>query len=99
MSEPITIYCVTAHEWGARQYQPRDAMTLYAPSFVREMLTSGRWSLEEPVFVREMLTSGRWSFEAPAPVQAPVVVAPVEAPVVAPAPAQPVTPKRKPRRL
>ena len=82
MSEPITIYCVTAHEWGARNFQPGDAMTLVSPSLVREMLASGRWS-----------------FEAPAPVQAPVVVAPVEAPVVAPAPAQPVTPKRKPRRL
>jgi len=49
VSEPITIYCVEAHVWGARQYQPGDAMTIVAPSFVREMLTSGRWSLEEPV--------------------------------------------------
>ena len=48
MSEPITIYCVTAHEWGARRYQPGDAMTLYAPSFVRDMLASGRWSLQFP---------------------------------------------------
>jgi len=46
MSEPITIYCVTAHEWAARHFQPGDAMTLYAPSFVRDMLASGRWSFD-----------------------------------------------------
>ena len=53
MSEPITIYCTTAHEWAARSYQPGDAMTLVSPSLVREMMTSGRWSLAgpEPVFV------------------------------------------------
>ena len=74
MSEPITIYCVTAHEWGARNFQPGDAMTLVSPSLVRELLASERWSFEAPV---------------------PAVVAPVEVP----APVQPVTPKRKPRRL
>ena len=75
MSEPITIYCVTAHEWAARNFQPGDAMTINSPSLVRELLASERWS-----------------FEAPEPL--PAVVAPVEVP----APAQPVTPKRKPRR-
>jgi hypothetical protein len=75
MSEPITIYCTVAHEWGARKYRPGDAMTLVSPSLVRDLLVSGRWSLAEPE---------------------PVVVAPVE---VASASAQPVTPKRKPRRL
>lgn len=48
MSEPITIYCTTAHEWAARSYQPGDAMTLVSPSFVREMMTSGQWSLDAP---------------------------------------------------
>lgn len=51
MSEPITIYCVQAHEWAARKYQPGDAMTLNSPSFVREMLTSGQWSLDAPTTV------------------------------------------------
>ena len=68
MSEPITIYCVTAHEWAARHFQPGDAMTLYAPSFVRDMLASGRWSFDAPV---------------PALPPVPVEV-PVEAPVPVP---------------
>ena len=42
MSEPITIYCTTAHEWGARSYQPGDAMTINSPSLVRELLASER---------------------------------------------------------
>lgn len=74
MSEPVTIYCVTAHEWGARRFQPGDAMTLVSPSLVRDLLASGRWSLATP---------------EPEPAQVPVEVAL----------AQPVTPKRKPRRL
>lgn len=78
MSEPITIYCTVVHEWGARRFQPGDAMTLVSPSLVRDLLASGRWSLATP---------------EPEPAQAPVVVTPVEAP------AQPVMPKRKPRRL
>ena len=48
MSEPITIYCTIAHSWAARSYQPGDAMTLVSPSFVREMLISGQWSLDAP---------------------------------------------------
>lgn len=48
MSEPITIYCVQAHTWASRNFQPGDAMTIFAPSFVREMVASGRWALTEP---------------------------------------------------
>ena len=59
MSEPITIYCTVVHEWGARRFQPGDAMTLVSPSLVRDLLAAGRWSLAMP---------------EPEPAQAPVVV-------------------------
>ncbi len=92
MSEPITLYCIEAHDWKqvdpgefglvvhdiaeGERFRVGDAMTTNSPSLSRSLLASGRWSLTEP---------------------APVVAQPVEvAPVVAPVPAS-VTPKRKRR--
>lgn len=98
MSEPITLYCVEAHDW--KQVEPGEfGIVVHDIAEGERFRVGDAMTTNSPSLSRSLLASGRWSLEAPAPVQAPVVVAPVEAPVVAPAPAQPVTPKRKPRRL
>ena len=48
MSEPVTLYCITAHEYGSRQYVVGDVAVLAAPSTVREFVASGNWAYTPP---------------------------------------------------
>lgn len=48
MSEPITLYCIAAHEYGSRQYAVGDVAVLAAPSTVREFIASGNWAYTPP---------------------------------------------------
>ena len=48
MSEPVTLYCIAAHEYGSRQYVVGDVAVLAAPSTVREFVASGNWAYTPP---------------------------------------------------
>ena len=53
MSEPVTLYCIAAHEYGSRQYAIGDVAVLAAPSTAREFIASGNWSYTPPDDVQE----------------------------------------------
>ncbi len=48
MSEPITLYCTVAHQYGNREYAVGDVAVLAAPSTVREFVASGHWAYTPP---------------------------------------------------
>lgn len=48
MSEPITLYCTVAHQYGNREYAVGDVAVLAAPTTVKEFIASGNWAYTPP---------------------------------------------------